>query len=95
VAPEPIGADSGLGPGDAGGAVLALKVELAAYGYDVPQTSRFDDSTEVAVATFQRHFRPERVDGRADRSTRTTLARLIAALDNVTRHWTSASGAPR
>jgi N-acetylmuramoyl-L-alanine amidase len=29
---------------------------------------------------FQRHFRPERVDGRIDRSTVTTLERLLAAL---------------
>jgi N-acetylmuramoyl-L-alanine amidase len=69
--------------------------DLAAYGYDVPQTGRFDGATELTVAAFQRHFRPACVDGRADRSTRTTLARLIAALENGTRHWTSASGTPR
>ena len=32
------------------------------------------------VTAFQRHFRPERVDGRIDQSTVTTLERLIAAL---------------
>jgi N-acetyl-anhydromuramyl-L-alanine amidase AmpD len=32
------------------------------------------------VAAFQRHFRPARIDGRADVSTRKTLARLIAGL---------------
>jgi N-acetylmuramoyl-L-alanine amidase len=81
IAADPIGADTGLGPGDAGEEVLAVQAELAAYGYDVPQTGRFDGATELTVAAFQRHFRPARVDGRADRSTRTTLARLIAALN--------------
>ena len=36
--------------------------------------------TEFVVTAFQRHFRPERVDGRIDQSTITTLERLIAAL---------------
>jgi N-acetylmuramoyl-L-alanine amidase len=31
------------------------------------------------VEAFQRHFRPARVDGRADQSTRETLTRLRAA----------------
>jgi len=32
------------------------------------------------VKAFQRHFRPDRVDGRIDQSTITTLERLGAAL---------------
>ena len=36
--------------------------------------------TEFVVTAFQRHFRPERVDGRIDQSTITTLERLAAAL---------------
>jgi N-acetylmuramoyl-L-alanine amidase len=80
VEPEPVGGDAGLGPGDEGDAVLGLQRELAAYGYDVPQTGRFDAATEAAVAAFQRHFRPARIDGRADVSTRETLARLTAGL---------------
>ena len=35
---------------------------------------------EDVVAAFQRHFRPARVDGVADRSTLETLQRLLAAL---------------
>jgi N-acetylmuramoyl-L-alanine amidase len=30
------------------------------------------------VTAFQRHFRPERVDGQADPSTRSTLQELLA-----------------
>jgi len=36
------------------------------------------------VGAFQRHFRPERVDGIADRSTIETLRRLIDALPDST-----------
>jgi N-acetylmuramoyl-L-alanine amidase len=32
------------------------------------------------VEAFQRHFRQGRIDGRADASTRDTLARLLVAL---------------
>ena len=32
------------------------------------------------VTAFQRHFRPERVDGVADHSTMTTLHALLASL---------------
>ena len=32
------------------------------------------------VTAFQRHFRPAKVDGIADRSTRQTLRALLAAL---------------
>jgi N-acetylmuramoyl-L-alanine amidase len=39
-----------------------------------------DARTEVVVAAFQRHFRPERVDGRIDASTVATIEHLIAAL---------------
>ena len=37
------------------------------------------DPTGVVVAAFQRHFRPRRVDGLADRSTVDTLRRLLQA----------------
>jgi N-acetylmuramoyl-L-alanine amidase len=94
VEPEPLGGNAGLEPGDEGEAVLALQRDLAAYGYYVPETGRFDAATEASVAAFQRHFRPARVDGRADSSTRATLARLTAALDPRSEH-TAAFGAPR
>ena len=34
---------------------------------------------EKVVEAFQRHFRPARIDGRADASTRDTLDRLLVA----------------
>jgi N-acetylmuramoyl-L-alanine amidase len=80
VAPEPVGEDTGLGQGDEGNAVLALQRDLAAYGYDAPQSGTFDAATAATVTAFQRHFRPARVDGRADRSTCVTLGRLLQSL---------------
>jgi N-acetylmuramoyl-L-alanine amidase len=44
----------------------------------VPVTGRYDGKTTDVVTAFQRHFRPERVDGVADHSTLTTLNELLA-----------------
>jgi N-acetylmuramoyl-L-alanine amidase len=69
-----------LKPGDSGDAVRALQYDLAAYGYSVVQTGEFDEQTQIVVEAFQRHFRPARVNGQADRSTLQTLRRLLATL---------------
>ena len=45
--------------------------------YDLPPSGRFDADTTTVVRAFQRHWRPEHVDGIADGETR---ARLIALL---------------
>jgi N-acetylmuramoyl-L-alanine amidase len=50
--------------------VLAM---LESYGYDVVEPG-------AAIAAFQRHFRPERVDGIADYETVGRLKRLLEAL---------------
>ena len=54
---------------------------LARYGYGVTPTACLDDATRDAVAAFQRHFRPMRVDGGVDVSTAATLEALLAARD--------------
>jgi N-acetylmuramoyl-L-alanine amidase len=76
----PMPADDGptLAPGDTGTAVAAVQRQLASYGYDVLATGDYDAATERVVAAFQRRFRPARVDGRADPSTRATLGALIS-----------------
>ncbi len=58
----------------------ALQAMLALYGYGVELTGVYDRLTRAAVAAFQRHFRPERVDGEADASTIATLKTLIQGL---------------
>ena len=70
----------GIARDAAGPLVAAVQTMLAGYGYGIEATGGFDPRTEFVVKAFQRHFRPERVDGRIDQSTVATLERLIAAL---------------
>ena len=81
VAPAPVNwADAGIARDAAGPLVAAVQSGLAEYGYGIEVTGGFDPRTEFVVRAFQRHFRPERVDGRIDQSTYTTLKWLHAAL---------------
>jgi N-acetylmuramoyl-L-alanine amidase len=81
VKPVPLTpATSGLSPGDTGRDVEAMQRKLRDYGYAFEASGTYDPMTEKVITAFQRHFRPERVDGIADASTRTTLDQLLAAL---------------
>lgn len=80
VEPEPISAGAALRAGDSGLQVLQLKTALSQYGYGVDLTDMYDDATVDVVTAFQRHFRPQRVDGVADASTLMTLSRLHHAV---------------
>jgi N-acetylmuramoyl-L-alanine amidase len=81
VEPQPvIQAEAGMGVGVAGPLVADVQLLLRKYGYGVEATGLLDAQTEFVVLAFQRHFRPERVDGRIDQSTITTLEQLIDAL---------------
>lgn len=80
VEPEPVTEGPVLGPGDHGPPVAALRNDLAGYGYCLEAGDDYDMATQTVVAAFQRHFRPARVDGIADASTRATLLRLRAEL---------------
>jgi len=80
IEPEPISGGRFLAPGEAGEPVSALQAMLAYYGYGLEITGVYDAATEAVVTAFQRHFRPERVDGIADRSTIATLHRLASSL---------------
>lgn len=79
VRPAPIRDGRFLARAEEGQPVEALQAMLALYGYWIPPTGMFDERTEAVVAAFQRHFRPERVDGVADASTITTLRDLTAS----------------
>jgi N-acetylmuramoyl-L-alanine amidase len=59
--------------------VRAVQARLRAYGYGIEISGRYDELTEAVVRAFQRHFRQERVDGIADRSTVETLCALSDA----------------
>jgi N-acetylmuramoyl-L-alanine amidase len=54
---------------------------LAKYGYGVSATGYLDSTTRDAIAAFQRHFRPARVDGVLDSSTLETLKLLLVERD--------------
>jgi N-acetylmuramoyl-L-alanine amidase len=83
VKPAPITTDGGtaqsLKDGDSGTAVTNLQKALAEYGYGLPATGHYDELTKAVILAFQLHFRPERIDGIADASTRATLRALLAA----------------
>lgn len=83
VEPAPIGGGRFFQRGDSGPPVEALQAMLALYGYNTPVNGEFCDRTHGDVEAFQRHFRPERVDGIADFSTIDTLHRLLKALPSA------------
>ena len=73
----PAAPGAALAEGDEGLGVLALRAGLARLGYDCPVAGHFDDRLAIIVRAFQRHWRPDQVDGVADGETR---ARLMALL---------------
>src|ERR1700712_5533194 len=78
--PAPIVPGHALTAGTSSDDVRDLQTALAKSGYGIAVTGEYDRTTVDVVTAFQRHFRPERVDGIADRSTLTTLQALLASL---------------
>jgi N-acetylmuramoyl-L-alanine amidase len=78
--PKPISGSALFAHEEEGPPVRALQAMLALYGYGVEITGVYDRQTRQVVTAFQRHFRPERVDGEADASTAATLKTLIDGL---------------
>ncbi len=70
-----------LGEGEEGTGVFALQAGLTRLGYDSAPSGRFGPETTTILKAFQRHWRPETVDGIADGETR---ARLVALLRMAT-----------
>lgn len=65
------------------GGIAATQRALRAFGYDVEATGTMDDRTAGVIGAFQRHFRPARVDGTADRETAGLAAALAAKVGAV------------
>ncbi len=80
VDPVAISSETGRGEGSDDPVVERLQSMLALYGYGVEITGFFNHETRLVVEAFQRHFRPERVDGVADASTLDTLHKLLSPL---------------
>jgi len=81
VPPAPLGDGRFFQEGDSGQPVEALQTMLGIYGYGLAADGHFGVETRAVVTAFQRHFRPERVDGVADSSTIQTLHQLLRALE--------------
>jgi N-acetylmuramoyl-L-alanine amidase len=71
-----------LAPGNRGEEVRSLQQNLTRFGYGLEAGGVYDEATRTVVAALQRHFRPARVDGIADRETQGLLAALLAATNN-------------
>ena len=67
-----------LALGDRGDGVMSMQTSLSDYGYGIAVTGQYDSSMHEVVMAFQRHFRPERIDGITDTSTRSTLRDLLS-----------------
>jgi N-acetylmuramoyl-L-alanine amidase len=80
VQPAPIVRGETLKLGSISDDVASMQTAFARYGYSIPTHGKYDGPTMEVVTAFQRHFRPARVDGVADRSTLTTLQALLASL---------------
>jgi len=57
--------------------LIAIQQALADYGYAVAATGSYDLATRNSVLAFQRHFRPERLDGVFDGACAAILADLL------------------
>jgi N-acetylmuramoyl-L-alanine amidase len=78
--PTPLRNGPSLSHGARGQDVARLRNLLRQYGYCLDDADEFDSEMAAVVAAFQRHFRPELVDGVLDWSTETTLDRLLSTL---------------
>jgi N-acetylmuramoyl-L-alanine amidase len=81
VEPAPIVPGMVLALRDIGPEVAQLQSGLQVYGYGIKASGIYDELTLAVVVAFQRHFRPERVDGCADLSTIETLRSLLATCE--------------
>jgi N-acetylmuramoyl-L-alanine amidase len=68
-----------LKPNDTEPQVIELQRLLIDYGYGIDASGRYDVATAEVITAFQRHFRPNKVDGIADAATIQTLRKLLAA----------------
>ncbi len=68
-----------LAPGEESTGVFALQAGLTRLGYDSAPSGVYDETTATIVSAFQRHWRPEKVDGLADGETRARLMALLRA----------------
>ncbi|GAB4538516.1 MAG: N-acetylmuramoyl-L-alanine amidase [Parvularculaceae bacterium] len=79
LAPETGAGERLARAGQSSGLVLEIQKLLASIGYNAPETGVFCSYTECIMRAFQRHYRPQRVDGVLDAATLNALTRIAAA----------------
>ncbi len=62
------------------GAINDIQVALRTIGYCIPVDGEDTPIYRAMLETFQRHWRPKKVDGKADKETRTMLAAVSVAV---------------
>jgi N-acetylmuramoyl-L-alanine amidase len=77
VPPVETGEGRTLAPGEHSPPVAALQAMLRLVGYGLEVTGVYDGATAAVVEAFQRHHRPDRIDGVADPGTVATLRALL------------------
>lgn len=80
VEPVPLSEGPDLKMGDNSAVIATVKSLFSEYGYKLNDNDIFDEQMRDVVTAFQRHFRPEKVDGVVDTSTLLTIWRLLDAL---------------
>lgn len=64
---------------DTGNSVIKLQTSLSNWGYGLKLDGKYGEKTEACVIAFQRHYRPEKLDGVWDNECAGLLAALHAA----------------
>jgi len=80
VAPK---GETGFYVGDEDEKVEQMRKMLRNYGYKVDSQGPFDQKDADLITAFQRHFRPQKVDGRLDQSTFETAQKLVDSLSSA------------
>ncbi len=71
-----------LGPMSSTPKVRQVQRSLEAFGYGLNVNGMYDGVTQAVVTAFQRHFRPQKVDGLADAETQSLLGTLLEMVDD-------------
>ena len=61
--------------------VVEVQRSLAVFGYQLEETGRYDTDTEKVVIAFQRHFRPNQIDGIFDQVCADKLLDLLNQIE--------------
>ena len=67
-----------LSQGARGEDVAALRQNLQNFGYGIATGAEYDEECATIISAFQRHFRPETINGNADTQTQARLLDLLA-----------------